>query len=129
MVAYRVDGVYTDIAPGRWDITQSDLTVIGSDQSSGNNVVTIQNTTGSIQAYMIRTTSSGSVGSGTNYSIRATPNNPEVDAYDNVPAQRAYSDDIPGDAVSIQGTNIQIHNFHDQGDIDWRYRLDYIFDG
>jgi len=76
MVAYRVDGAYSVIEPGRWDITQSDLTLIDSDQSSGNNVVTIQNTTGSIQAYMIRTTSSGSVGSGTNYSIRATSNNP-----------------------------------------------------
>ena len=42
------------------------------------------------------------------------------DQYDDVPARRAYSDDVPGDAVPIYGTaSAQSHNFHDQGDVDW----------
>ncbi len=122
MIGYRVDGAYTEISPGRWDITQSDLTHVADDFSNGNNSILLQNTTGLTQAYAIRTFSSGPYGNDTNYSIQLIPNNPvvEVDAYDDVPSQRAYSDDAPGDGVPIfSGANAQIHNFHDQGDGDW----------
>jgi len=76
MIVYRVDGDYAVISPGRWDITQSDLFEVGRDTSNSGNSVTVQNTTGSIQAYVIRTFSSGSVGDGTNYSIRLSKNLP-----------------------------------------------------
>jgi len=72
MVAYRIDGDYSEISPGRWDIELTDLTVVGSDLTSGHNVVTIQNTTGFPQTYVIRTTSSGPVGSNTKYTIGIT---------------------------------------------------------
>ncbi|WP_395373812.1 zinc-dependent metalloprotease family protein [Marinicella sp. W31] len=120
MIAYRVDGAYSEISPGRWDITQSDLTHVADDFSTGNNSIILHNVTGSEQAYVVRTFSSGPFGNNTDYSIRAVVNDPEIDAYDNVPAQRAYSDDAPGDAVPIIGGGAtQTHNFHDDGDGDW----------
>ena len=76
LTAYRIDGQFMEIAPGRWDITINDLTLIGSDQSNGNNSLTIQNTSGAIQAYMIKATSSGVFGVNTDYRISSALNNP-----------------------------------------------------
>jgi len=76
LTAYRIDGQFMEISPGRWDITLSDLTLIGSDQSDGNNSVTIQNTSGAIQGYVIKATSSAVFGVNTDYRISSVLNNP-----------------------------------------------------
>jgi len=122
LVAYQIESLPQEIAPGRWDIEMSDLIQIDSDQSNGSNSVTIQNTTGEIQAYVIKATTSSDIEGNTDYSIVSTKNEPviTVDAYDDVPNQRAFSDDVPGDAERIYSNQAsQIHNFHDYGDEDW----------
>jgi hypothetical protein len=109
-----------EVSPGRWNIPLSSLTLIASDTSTGNNSVLVQNTTGVLQTYVIKATSSGPVGTDTDYIIQTITNNPQVsaDLYDDVPTSRAYDDDIPGDSVVFDGTP-QTHNFHDNGDQDW----------
>ncbi|MCB1583673.1 MAG: hypothetical protein KDI92_11455 [Xanthomonadales bacterium] len=44
-----------------------------------------------------------------------------IDAYDNVPAQRAFDDDVNGRGVPWTGSAINdvVHNFHDSADKDW----------
>lgn len=71
MKAYRVTGDYQEIAPGRWDISLSDLSLIASDTSTGNNSVTVTNNTSSLQVYVVKTYGS-SHGTGSNYQISAT---------------------------------------------------------
>ncbi|MCF6301262.1 MAG: S8 family peptidase [Proteobacteria bacterium] len=45
---------------------------------------------------------------------------PQPDQYDDVPAQRAYNDNQPGDAVAwLAESTVQNHNFHIAGDVDW----------
>ncbi len=76
MRAYRVVGAFNEVSPGRWDITTSDLILIDTDLTSSNNTLTIQNTSGATQFYMIKTTSSGPYGFGTDYQIHSVWNNP-----------------------------------------------------
>ncbi len=113
---YEVTGQFTNITPDRWDITQSDLTLRGSDTSSGNNTVTVQNDSSAVKVYVVRVSSSGPFGNNTDYTIKSTVVNP--DAYDNATV-RGFSDDVPGDAERLFAGTPQQHNFHDQGDIDW----------
>jgi len=42
-----------------------------------------------------------------------------VDASDDVPFQRAFDDDEKGRGLLRPGPGTQLHNFHDQGDVDW----------
>ncbi len=113
---YEVTGDFTNITPDRWDITQSDLTLRGSDTSAGNNTVTVNNDSNGIKVYVVRVTSSGPFGNDTGYTIKSTVVTP--DAYDNTMV-RGFSDDVPGDAERLFAGTPQQHNFHDQGDIDW----------
>ncbi len=124
MKLFRIDGPHPETFPGsgRWNISLSDLTLIDQDTSSGNNQVSVQNTTGLVQSYLVATTSSGAFGNDTNYLINSVFNNPIVvpDSYDDVPAGRLYTDDNPGDAVPLfEGVAGQFHDFHDSGDKDW----------
>jgi subtilisin family serine protease len=119
LAAYRISPFPTETSPGRWDISLSDLILVDSDQSTGNNSVTVQNNTAIIQGYVIKATSSGTSGHNTSYQIHSTSNPASPDQYDDI-SIRGFNDDVPGDAVRIfAGASAQTHNFHDAGDQDW----------
>ncbi|MDA8015954.1 MAG: S8 family peptidase [Thermoanaerobaculia bacterium] len=122
LTIYHVTGNFEEIAPNRWDITMSDLTLEDSDHTAGSNSVSVQNTTGDLAVYACRATALGQHGASSGYqiSVSATAIAYDPDPYDNLNGVRGYTDDLPGDAEPISAVaEPQLHNFHDAGDVDW----------
>ncbi len=91
-------------------------TALGSDNSFGNSEFIVNNGNTTIYAVKVQSRN-GKFGAGTEYKmiIDSPP-----DAYDNVPSQRAFDDDVRERPVSwLGGTVSHSHNFHDAGDTDW----------
>jgi subtilisin family serine protease len=55
--------------PDRFEITMNDLILLDSDQSNGDNSLVVHNTTGELQFYVIKVSSSGPFGHDTDYEI------------------------------------------------------------
>ena len=97
--------------------------LVESDNGIGNSSITVSPNV--LTAYAIKIESrTGQSGFGTDYKlIVETPMFEVPDSYDDVPAQRAYDDDVREQPVywngDGSGTEEQFHNFHDSGDSDW----------
>jgi hypothetical protein len=69
LYAYRVDGPYPEIEPGRWAIDPDDLTLVAASSGPGSASVYVPNTSGEIEVFVVKAISWGAWGAGTEYRI------------------------------------------------------------
>ncbi len=96
-------------------------TLLGMDHTSGQARFTTS-VLGETKIIAIKVTSfNNQSGENTEYQLNITDGFIN-DQYDDVPEQRSYSDDYPGDAVSWgAGDSWHFHNFHSASDQDWTF--------
>ena len=68
---YQVVGNFTEVSPGRWNITTAMLSLVDSDLSAGTNTVRANNTSNTTAFYVVKSTSTGYWGTDSQYRIRA----------------------------------------------------------
>ncbi|GAB4185488.1 MAG: hypothetical protein Tsb002_09200 [Wenzhouxiangellaceae bacterium] len=94
--------------------------LVASDHSAGPSEVYVNTDEPAIFGIRVESRTNA-FGLGTDYRLLIeTPQAVAPDQYDDIPAQRAYNDDVQAQGVSWMAADTQhLHNFHAAGDVDW----------